>query len=262
MRAAVRRNQLRAKLREGGVLVGTFLNFPDPSLVEFTGLAGFDWILIDAEHEGIGVATCYELVRAADAVGLATVVRVPHSAAEVMLGYAESGVNAVLGPHIDSARAARDLVAALAYPPRGVRGFSATSRAANYGLTQQPLEYLEASGKHALPIALLEDAAAVDELDAICQVDGLEVLTIGPGDLAASMGYPGRPQEPAVRRCIGEMAAKVVARGKHLMLAAPTAEAARVAVEAGARLVVTSNAALLRDGMRAYLDAVREVAGA
>jgi 2-keto-3-deoxy-L-rhamnonate aldolase RhmA len=262
MRAAVRGNRLRARLHEGGVLVGTFLNFPDPSLVEFTGLAGFDWVLIDAEHEGIGVATCCELVRAADAVGLATVVRVPHSAAEVVLGYAECGVDAVLGPHIDSAQAARDLVAALAYPPRGVRGFSASSRAANYGLTQQPLEYLEASGEHTLPIALLEDDAAMGELDAICKVDGLEVFTIGPGDLAASMGYPGRPQEPAVRQRIGDMTAELVARGKHLMLAAPTGEAARAAVEAGARLVVTSNAALLRDGMRAYLDAVRAVAEA
>lgn len=253
----MRENRLRQRLHDGGVLVGTFLSFPDPALVEFTGLAGFDWVLLDGEHEGIGVETCYRLVRAADAVGLATVVRVPHRAAEVALGYAECGVDAVLCPHIDSAAAARDLVAALRYPPKGVRGFSATSRAANYGLTQQPLDYLEATDRHTLPIALLEDDAAMAELDAICQVDGLDVFTIGPGDLAASMGHPGRPGDPEVRQRIADMSATLAAHGKHLMLAAPTAEAAKAAVDSGARLVVTSNAGLLRDGMRAYIDAVR-----
>jgi 2-keto-3-deoxy-L-rhamnonate aldolase RhmA len=255
----MRVNAFRHQLEDSKLSVGTFLNFPDPSLVEFTGLAGFDWLIIDAEHEGASVADCYTLVRAADAVGLATIVRVPRVNPDIILSYAETGVSAVMGPHINSVQAARALVAALSYPPFGERGVSVGSRAANYGLTQSPSVYLDATHEHAIPIALIEDDIEDAELKAVIDVGGLDVFTIGPGDLAAAMGLPGQAQDPRVQERIRHIASHVVAAGKKLMLLALTPKDAELAIELGARLLVTGNASLLRSAMTQYLADVRSI---
>jgi len=253
----MRRNALRALLRRGDLAVGTFLNFPEPGLVEFTGLCGFDWVLFDAEHEGFRIPECYDLVRAADAVGLATVIRVPENRPEVLLGYAETGASALLAPHVSSVERARLLVESLAFPPHGTRGVSINSRAANYGLTQSPNDYLAAADEHTIPIALLEDDLELEELDALLGVGGLDVFAIGPGDLAASMGLPGQGSHPRVQEKIGAMAARLRARNKTLCYpcAGPADVPATLAL--GARMLVTSNASLLRGAISDYLTGVR-----
>src|SRR5438552_129787 len=113
-------NRLRQLLAEDRPLLGTFVNFPDPALVEFSGMAGFDWVMLDGEHEGTGIERCYELVRAANTVGLASVVRVPANRAEIVLAYAETGVDAILCPHVDSRSTAEAFVQSLHYWPRGM----------------------------------------------------------------------------------------------------------------------------------------------
>jgi len=253
----VRQNALRVLLDSGGVAVGTFLNFPDPGLVEFTGLCGFDWVLFDAEHEGFRVPECYDLVRAADAVGLGTVIRVPKNSPDVLLGYAETGANALLAPHVASAEDARLLVESLAFPPGGNRGVSVNSRAANYGLTQQPSEYLAAADQHTIPMALLEDDIALADLDAVLEVFGLDVFAIGPGDLAAAMSLPGQPGHPRVKEKIEVMAERLEATGKTLCYPSSSPTDAETALALGARLLVTSNAGLLRGAMSDFLARVR-----
>jgi 2-keto-3-deoxy-L-rhamnonate aldolase RhmA len=253
----MRRNALRAVLDRGGVSVGTFLNFPDPGLVEFTGLCGFDWVLFDAEHEGFSVPECYGFVRAADAVGLATVIRVPKNSPDVLLGYAETGANALLAPHIASADAARQLVDSLAFPPLGSRGVSINSRAANYGLTQRPDEYLAAADQHTIPMALLEDDIELADLDALLEVPGLDAFAIGAGDLAASMGLPAQAGHPRVREKVEAMADRLRAAGKTLCYPASSPSDAQAALGLGARMLVTSNAGLLRAAMLDFLAAVR-----
>jgi 4-hydroxy-2-oxoheptanedioate aldolase len=255
----MRENALRRALRGDGLSIGTFLNFPDASLVEFIGRCGFDWILLDAEHEPFGIAACYDLVRAADAVGLATVIRVPRNSPDVLLAYAETGAGGLLAPHVDSPEAARALVDALAFPPAGTRGVSPTSRAANYGLTQTPAEYLAASNEHTIPLALLEDDVELETLDPILEVAGLDVFAIGPGDLAASMGLPGQPGHPRVQERVRAMAARLAAADKLLIFPSSGAADAAAAVELGAKLLVTSTAGLLRGALAGYLEGVRQV---
>jgi 2-keto-3-deoxy-L-rhamnonate aldolase RhmA len=256
----VRRNVLREGLATGRPLFGSFLNFPDASLVEFTGLCGFDWVLFDAEHEGLDVPTCYELVRAADAVGIGTVVRVPRNDPEAVLGYAETGVNAVLAPHVATVEAAERLVDALSFPPAGVRGISATSRAANYGLTQDAGTYLAAT-THALSVALLEDDVPLEVTTRLVSESDIDIFTIGPGDLAASMGHPGQAGHEEVQRRVGDLARIVTTAGKTLLMPASSVDDAGRALELGATLVVTSNAGLLRQAMSEYLAGVRALPG-
>jgi 4-hydroxy-2-oxoheptanedioate aldolase len=253
----MRANALRALLERGEIAVGTFLNFPDPALVEFTGHSGFDWILFDAEHEGVGVPECYDLVRAADAVGLATVIRVPLNSPDVLLAYAETGASAVLAPHISSGDAARLLVSSLAFPPLGNRGVSINARAANYGLTQTPGEYLAAGRHHTIPMALLEDDMEPADLDAVLGVAGLDVFAIGPGDLAASMGLPGQAGHPRVVERVEDMADRLISAGKTLCYPSSGPTDAEAALALGARMLVTSNAGLLGKAMSEYLAGVR-----
>lgn len=254
----MRENRLHTLLSRGETAIGTFLNFPDPALVEFTGLCGFDWILFDAEHEGFSVRECYDLTRAADAVGLASVVRVPRNSPDVLLSYAETGVDGILAPHISSVDAAQGLVAALAFPPNGYRGVATNSRAANYGVTQSPTEYLSATDSHTIAMGLLEDDIPSVELDRILDVAGLDVFAIGPGDLAASMGLPGQASSALVQAKIGGFATSLKATGKTLIF--PVGKPADVghAVELGARFLVTSNAALLQGAMAGFLEDVRK----
>jgi 4-hydroxy-2-oxoheptanedioate aldolase len=257
----MRENRLRLLVSRGETAIGTFLNFPDAALVEFTGLAGFDWVLFDAEHEGFSVRECYDLARAADAVGLATVVRVPRNAPDVLLSYAETGVDGILAPHISSVEAARRLVEALTFPPTGSRGVATNSRAANYGLTQSPADYLAATDAHTVPMALLEDDLSRDELDSILGISGLDLFAIGPGDLAASMGLPGEAANPLVQAKVESFAAGLSAAGKTLIFPVGKPEDTARAVLLGARFLVTSNAGLLQSAMAGFLKEVRERLG-
>jgi len=249
-------NRLRQLLTEDRPLLGTFLNFPSAAMVEFSGLAGFDWVLIDGEHEGTGVETCYELVRAANAVGVGSVVRIPASRPEIVLGYAETGVDAILCPHIDSRAAVQAFVKSVRYWPAGARGAASNSRAASYGFGRRAAEYFQASDEHALTAGLLEDAVAFERLHEIAGEPGLDLVAIGPGDLAMSMGLPGQASHPQVSAALRAAVPVLREHGKHVILPAADAAAARAAVELGARLVVASNAALLGRAIQDYLAAV------
>lgn len=254
----MRENGLRRLLARRESAIGTFLNFPDARLVEFTGLSGFDWVLFDAEHEGFSVRECYDLVRAADAVGLATVIRVPHNSPEVLLSYAETGADGLLAPHVSSVDAAKRLVEALSFPPSGSRGVAINSRAANYGLTQTAAEYLAATESHTVPMGLLEDDISTPDLDGILDVSGLDLFAIGPGDLAASMGLPGQAGIPQVQKKVESYAAQLRTAGKTLIFPVGKPEDAKRALGLGARFLVTSNAGLLQNAMSSFLKEVRE----
>jgi 4-hydroxy-2-oxoheptanedioate aldolase len=247
-------------LAKGGPLLGTFLSFPNQRLVEFSGLVGFDWVLLDGEHEGLSIESCYELVTAADAVGLATVVRVPVNRPDVILGYADSGVDAVIAPHVTSVAEAESLVSSLRFPPRGTRGAAGGSRAANYGLTQSPREYFEATENHPVAAALLEDVAAYDCIEEIARVDGLDICCLGASDLAGSLGLPGQADHPDVTSRTRAAITHLRDQGVVVNMSAANARQALGLIELGVRMVVVSNITLLAAAARDFLTTCR-VAG-
>lgn len=246
-------NKLRELLSENRPLFGTFANFRDASLVEYLGLAGFDWVVIDAEHEGTGVETTYHLVRAANAVGLGSVVRIPTNRPELALAYAETGVDALLCPHIDTPQAAVEFASSVRYWPDGARGAGSTSRAASYGFGWTPAEYFGSNDQLTLAIALLEDEKAFAHLDEIVKVPGIDIFTIGPGDLALSMGLPGQSSDPRVVDVITKAVPIIKGSGKPLIMYAADPSAARQAIQLGATMVVTSVTALLRGSLKDFL---------
>jgi 4-hydroxy-2-oxoheptanedioate aldolase len=253
----VRHNLLRERISTGGVLVGVAPPFITPEVVEFFGLLDMDWILLDGEHGPIGVESCYSLVRAADAVNLATVVRVPANEPWLILTYAESGADAILVPHITDAAAAERLVRATRYAPAGNRGAMSGSRAANYGLTQTAADYFAATDIHALPMAMIEDVDAINNLAQIAAVPGLDTFLIGPGDLAMSMGYPGGFDNPIVRDEVDRAANTLAGAGKIVATVVADADSAARAIEAGVRLIAISAGPLIARATRDVLSTIR-----
>jgi 2-keto-3-deoxy-L-rhamnonate aldolase RhmA len=253
----MRKNRLREKLAEGRTLTGFLPHVPTPEFVEYCGLLGFDWVFIDGEHGGVSPHRCADLVRAADAVGIASIARVPHNEAAVILPYLETGVAGVIAPHVSDATDARRLVEACRYSPLGARGSSAGSRAANYGLTQTAAEYFAASHEHPLPIPLVEDRHGFERLAEIAAVPEIELVYLGPGDLAMSMGLPGQSTNPEVVQAM-ETAIALMVRSRKLVgtLATSGADAARLA-GMGVTLVVVGTGGLFAAAGRDFLAAAR-----
>jgi 2-keto-3-deoxy-L-rhamnonate aldolase RhmA len=259
-RRDLRANLLRERINRGGVLIGVAPPFVSADVVEFFGLLGFDWILLDGEHGPISVESCYSLIRAADAVGLASVVRIPANEPWLVLTYAESGADAILVPHIADAAAAEHLVQAIRYPPSGKRGSMSGSRAANYGLTQTASDYFAASDHHALPMAMIEDVEALEKLDEIIQVEELETFFIGPGDLAMSMGYPGGSDNPIVRAEVHSAARRLSQARKTVATVVADTTSAAAAIDAGVRLIALSAGAIITRSTREAIATIRGAA--
>lgn len=254
----MRKNRLREQLKQPGPLFGVMADVASPRLIELYGLLGFDWVLIDAEHDGVGVEACYSYVMAADVIGIASIVRVPDNRPEAILAYADTGVSGVIAPHVRTVEEARRLVSALRFPPRGHRGVAGSSRAANYGCTQAPKDYFHAVDTHPVVCALLEDKEAYDDAESIIGVDGIDVVCLGTGDLAASLGYPGEKGRADVEACARKAADLARRHGRTINVAAGDEASLALAASLGAKMIMASNTALVSRAGRDYLKLARE----
>lgn len=246
---------LRERLSEGRALYGTFASFPDPRFVEYLGHAGLDWIMLDAEHDGLGVDTSYLLAIAARSVGMAVVVRAPSGVPDIVGRYADIGVDAIICPHVRSVESAQSFVAATRFPPNGTRGVAGGARASGYGLRTTAREYFTDPARLPMPAALLEDVEAYEHLDDILGVPGLEIACLGVGDLAGSLGVPGVADDPRVAQLVAEAVPKISAAGIHISAAVPTPQAAAEWYDKGARLLVVPVAPMFGSAVRQFLSA-------
>ncbi len=210
----MRDNTAKSKLKAGEAIIGPIVGFTSPQLVEIAGHAGFDFVFIDCEHSAIGLDECEDLVRAADLVGLSTIVRVPENNAGQILRYLDLGAHGVQVPHVTSRDDALRAVDATKYAPKGSRGMGG-GRAADYGLGAVRGEaYLQFANEQTWVSTMIEDREGIKNLDQILTVEGLDIIAIGPNDLAASLGYPGQMNHPEVQKTIDEIIAQATAAGK------------------------------------------------
>lgn len=186
---------LKQRLGGGDTLWGSFLKTPSPILVEIFADAGLDLLCIDAEHAPFDRAAIDLCVMAARANGLPIIVRTPTAAPEHILNALDCGADGVLLPHIRSAEEARAAVEAAQYG-RGGRGYAGSSRAAGYGSIPIP-EHLAASARRTVTIVQIEDIEAVDAINEIVAVPGLDGLFVGRIDLTIALGETD-PNAPTV----------------------------------------------------------------
>ncbi len=210
----MRPNRLKQTLREGGTVIGTLVSLPDPGIVEAIGYAGFDFVVIDTEHSPIDFRDMRDLIAAADGAGLVPLVRVGTTDANPILRTLDNGALGVMAPHMCTAADAAALVRACRYPPNGIRGMNGAARAAGYGLAKFA-EHAKLSDEDIMTIALIEDVEGVKNIEAIADVQGLDVIMPGPGDLSASLGVIGQSQDPKVQAAVSRVAEVAGARGQH-----------------------------------------------
>lgn len=177
---------LKSRIAAGELILGTFVKTPSPIVVEVLAQTAFDCVCLDAEHSPFDRGTLDTCLMAARAGGMDTLVRVPSAAPEHLLNALDCGATGVLVPHVRSAAEARACVQACHYGAGG-RGYAGSSRAAGY-TGRLMAEHLADSAARSVVVAQIEDPEAVDDVEAIAAVAGLDALFIGRVDLAVGYG--------------------------------------------------------------------------
>jgi 2-keto-3-deoxy-L-rhamnonate aldolase RhmA len=189
------------RVRDRQPVCGTFIKTPQAHHAEIAGLVGLDFVVFDTEHAPFSIAQLDHCLLGAKAAGLSSVVRLSDSRAQTVLQALDLGASGVLVPHVTSAAQAREVVASARYRD-GTRGFSNSPRAGAYGGSTM-LEHLDRSDREAVVLCQIEDREAVDAIDEIARVKGIDCLFIGRADLAVSyrvFDLEHRDVEQAVER--------------------------------------------------------------
>jgi 4-hydroxy-2-oxoheptanedioate aldolase len=194
-------NPVKTKIRAGEAVFGTICPLPSPEVVEIIGVAGYDCVLIDLEHGPIDVETVQAMGRACRATGIAPLARVPDANPKTILRMLDSGCLGVMVPQIETPEAAADVVAACRYPPMGRRSLAGNTVAARWGVVPAA-DHVVASNDAVLSIVQIETRRALENVEAIAQTPGLDMIFIGPNDLSTSLGHPGQMRHPEVQEAI------------------------------------------------------------
>ncbi len=193
----------RRRFLGGERLIGSFVKTPTSHTIEVLGDLGFDFVVIDEEHAPFDRVAIDHAILAARASGTVPIVRVSEPTAARLLSVLDDGATGVLIPHVSSVEKAREVVAACRYRG-GKRGFSNTTRAGDFGRAGI-WQHVEASDAAVTVIAMIEDPEALDSIDAIIGVEGLDGVFIGRGDLTVAFGAPSQEDQrvrDATRRII------------------------------------------------------------
>lgn len=192
--------------------VGLWLSMADPYMAEVSATTGFDWLLIDGEHAPNDLRSTLAALQAVAPHSAQPVVRAVNGDTALIKQLLDIGARSLLVPMVDTAEQARALVSATRYPPRGIRGVgSAVGRASQWS---SRADYLDTADDEVCLLVQAETVTALSNLAAICAVDGVHGVFIGPADLAASMGHRGRPGHPEVQAAIEAAMRTIVASGK------------------------------------------------
>jgi len=244
-------NRFKQGLREGRQLVGLWSSLSSAAATEILCDSGFDWILIDTEHAPNETPMVADQLRAASMGSASPVVRPAWNDLVILKRLLDVGVQTLLVPFVQSAEEAARAVAATRYPPHGIRGVASVHRANRYGRVP---EYFARADDEICVLVQLETRAAVDALEDIAAVAGVDGIFIGPSDLAASLGHLGNNAHPEVRGTIEQACRRAKAVGKPIGILAPLESDARGYLEMGfAFVAVGSDLVVLRKGCDALV---------
>ena len=246
-------NKLKSALGSGKTQFGCWFNLADTIGAEIVGRAGFDWVLIDAEHGPNGIKDIAIQLQALEGLPTTAVVRAPVGETWVIKQILDAGAQSLLIPMVETVEEARNLVAAVRYPPIGRRGVGAfVARAAQFGTLSN---YLQSADEQICLIVQLETKTGLSALDDILKVEGIDGVFIGPADLAADMGYLGNPKADEVQKTILNALEQISASGKAAGILSLDDQDTEVYLSSGARFVgVASDVLTLNNALRAKAE--------
>lgn len=211
-------NHFKRALREGRTIFGAWLMSGAPSTAEALGCAGFDFLVVDMEHVPVDTAQMIDILRALGGTPAPGVVRLPWNDMVMVKRALDAGAQTLMFPFVQNAGEARRAVSYTRYPPDGVRGVAGTQRASRYGAVP---DYFRQAATELCVIVQIETIEALNQLDAIATVGGVDAIFIGPGDLSASMGHLGDIGNAAVQEKLASAAERCQLLGKPCGIVGP-----------------------------------------
>ena len=248
-------NEVKRKLANGQVVIGSFVFVSSATLTEIIGLSGFDFVVIDMEHGPVDIGVTENMIRAAELVGVTPFVRVSHNTSHLILRALDVGAQGVHVPDIGDAESARAMVANVKYSPEGHRGLGGV-RAAKYGLQDSLAEYAATANQETMVIAHIEHVKAIEKLDELLIIEGIDVYFVGPTDLSNSLGIPGQTKDPKVVNLVEDAIKRIAAAGKTPGCIAADSEKARHYIDLGARYMATHAVKLMATGCQQFIKEV------
>lgn len=239
---------IKRKLNAGEVVLGSFVKLDAPPIVELYGLSGFDFAIIDAEHGCFTHSSIENMIRGCERVGMSSMIRTQDAEEPTILHALDSGASGIQVPSLKSAAEVEAVIRRAKYWPIGERGSARACRAAAYGMSGPG--YQERANSETLVCVHVENKEMVGEVEALCELEHLDVLFIGPGDLSESLGHPGNAGHPDVVAAIDRVI-EVAAGRKHLGTVVSNARQAEAYVARGVKyLAWLSDLGLFRGALK------------
>ena len=236
-------NELKRALKAGRTQTGCWLSLASHVSAEICASAGFDWVLVDTEHAPADLQNVHHQLHAIAPYPVSALVRAYWNDTVLIKRLLDVGVQSLLLPYVQSAEEAKRAVAAVRYPPKGIRGVSANSRANRFGREK---DYFEHANNEICLMVQVETRAAVAEIEKMAAIDGIDGIFIGPQDLAADFGHLGNPGHPEVQAAMADALTRIKKTGKVPGILAFNEPDAKRWIEHGAQFVaVTSDQFLL-----------------
>jgi 4-hydroxy-2-oxoheptanedioate aldolase len=248
-------NLFKRRLLAGEPQIGLWCSLASAYTAEVVAGSGFDWLLLDTEHAPGGIDSVLGQLQAVAAYPVSPVVRPDTNDTVLIKRYLDIGAQTLLIPYVQTPEEAQAAVAAMRYPPLGVRGVGGTTRATRFGRVR---DYAGRASEELCLLVQVETGEALERLEAIASVDGVDAVFIGPNDLAASLGRLGAPNHPEVVAAIEDALGRLKAVGRPSGILTPDAAFARRCLDLGATFVaVGSDIGVLARGTQALAAAFK-----
>jgi 4-hydroxy-2-oxoheptanedioate aldolase len=231
-------NRFKAALNEGHRQIGLWCSLANSISTEVVAGSGFDWLLLDMEHSANDLRDIYAQIQVMTEGTASAVVRVPSDEPITIKRILDTGVQSLMIPNIDDADQACRAVAATRYAPRGIRGFSQAPRAARFGRIP---DYHARCEAEICVVVQIESRRALDNLEEIAAVEGVDGIFIGPGDLSTSLGYLGQQNHPDVVQVVEDAISRIRTTGKPAGILTANEELAHRYIAAGTRFTAVGS---------------------
>ncbi len=239
---------IRERVLQRKLLSGTWLNLGSSMTAEIAAKAGFDWVVIDLEHGAGDHESCLHQLQAISAGSAAPIVRIAWNEAPRFKRVLDLGAAGVVVPYVTSRGEAEQAVAAMRYPPDGIRGAASLNRGADFGRDFD--DYLATANEKLLTVLQIETEATLECVDGIAAVDGADVLFVGPLDLSVSMGIAQQFDHPKFRDALKKVADAARSHGKAAGILLGSPDRIAQTIEDGFTFVgLGSDGGLVADGM-------------
>lgn len=227
--------RFKDKMREGNPVIGPFMKSTDPAFVEVAGYAGFDFVILDLEHGPASISDLQNLIRAALIADIVPIVRTSDSSEVSIARPLDLGALGIQIPQVTSGKMAEACIKAARFFPEGERGVCRFVRAANYSSMARE-EYFRKANE-ILIILQLEGKEAINDIDNILKVDGIDIIFIGPYDLSQSLGVPGQVSHPMVIEAMNDIVSRAQSLDIVVGTFTDTPEAADMWIKAGVKYI-------------------------